>query len=152
MPPPSSASPPKAAASAAPNRGRLSSLLWTHDNIQPRLELISRTGSLLRLKQTVGDQCRSTATVANTVAKPLDNACPVRTALEYRPSLRPVMDGLGRCAHSYGSDGHRLVIQEQPAPSRDIRGMILDGGQSEHAKSPGRELRQTMNQDALENH
>src|SRR6185437_8905866 len=27
------------------------------------------------------------------------------TTLEYRPSPRPVTDGPGRCAHSYGSEG-----------------------------------------------
>jgi hypothetical protein len=54
-------------------------------------------------KQTVEDQRRSIATVANAVAKPLDNACPRWTTLEYRPSPRPVTDGPGRFAHSYGS-------------------------------------------------
>ena len=58
-------------------------------------------------KQTVGDQRRSDATVANTVAKPLDSDRRTWTTLEYRPSLRPVTDGPGRCAHSYGSDARR---------------------------------------------
>ena len=43
-------------------------------------------------------------TAANTAAKPLDNACPVRTSLECRPSTRTATDGPGRCAYSYGSD------------------------------------------------
>jgi hypothetical protein len=42
---------------------------------------------------------------ANTAAKPLDNACPVRATLECRPSVGPATDGPGRCACSYGSDG-----------------------------------------------
>ena len=56
-------------------------------------------------KQTVGDQHRGAATVAKTVAKPLNSTRRTWTTLEYRPSLRPVTDGLGRCAHSYGSEG-----------------------------------------------
>ena len=44
-------------------------------------------------------------TVAKTVAKPLDGARRMWTTLEYRPSPRPVADGPGRLAHSYGSDG-----------------------------------------------
>ena len=42
-----------------------------------------------------------------TVAKPLDNARRAWATLEYRPSLRPVTDGPGRLAHSYGSAGRR---------------------------------------------
>jgi hypothetical protein len=64
----------------------------------------SNLGYVRPEKQTVGDQRRSGATVANTVAKPLDGARRMWTTLEYRPSLRPVTDGLGRLAHSYGSD------------------------------------------------
>jgi hypothetical protein len=56
-------------------------------------------------KRTVGTGTASAATVANTVAKPLDNACPVRTTLECRPSTRTAADGPGRFAHSYGSEG-----------------------------------------------
>ena len=52
-------------------------------------------------KQTVEDQCRSAATVA----KPLNNTRRTWTTLEYRPSLRPLTDGPGRRAHSYGSEG-----------------------------------------------
>jgi hypothetical protein len=58
-------------------------------------------------KQTVEDHHRSAATVAKTVAKPLDGARRTWTTLEYRPSLRPVTDGPGRVAHSYGSDAPR---------------------------------------------
>ena len=43
-------------------------------------------------KQTVEDQRRSAATVANTVARPLDSARRNWTTLKYRPSLRPVTD------------------------------------------------------------
>jgi hypothetical protein len=42
--------------------------------------------------------------VANTVAKPLDKARPVRTAVEFPSSARTATDGPGRCPHSYGSD------------------------------------------------
>jgi hypothetical protein len=56
-------------------------------------------------KQTVEDQRRFAATVAKTVAKPLNNTRRTWTTLEYRPSPRPVTDGPGRCAHPYGSDG-----------------------------------------------
>jgi len=41
--------------------------------------------------------------VANTVAKPPDNGRRMQTEVEYRPSTPAVMDGPGRCAHSYGS-------------------------------------------------
>jgi hypothetical protein len=44
-------------------------------------------------KQTVGNQHQGAVTVANTVAKPLDNACPVQTTLEYRPIARTATDG-----------------------------------------------------------
>jgi hypothetical protein len=49
-------------------------------------------------------------TTANTAAKPLDNASPVQTSLECRPSTRTGTDGPGRCTHSYGSDGLLLVL------------------------------------------
>jgi hypothetical protein len=47
-------------------------------------------------KQTVEDQRRSAATVAKTVAKPLNNTRRTWTTLEYRPSSRPLTDGPGR--------------------------------------------------------
>jgi hypothetical protein len=59
------------------------------------------------LKTRVGDQRRSVATVAKTVAEALNSTRRTWTTLEYRPSLRPVTDGPGRCAHSYGSDCRR---------------------------------------------
>ena len=40
-------------------------------------------------------------------AKPLDGTRRMWTTLEYWPSPRPVMDGPGRLAHSYGSEGSR---------------------------------------------
>jgi hypothetical protein len=52
-------------------------------------------------KQTVEDQRRSAATVA----RPLNNTRRTWTTLEYRPGPRPVTDGPGRLAHSYGSEG-----------------------------------------------
>jgi hypothetical protein len=51
------------------------------------------------------------ATVANTVAKPLDKARPMRTAVECPPSTGTAMDGPGRCAHSYGSESWRVGPQ-----------------------------------------
>jgi hypothetical protein len=50
---------------------------------------------------------RSTATAANTAAKPLDNTSPEWTAVECRPSARTAVDGSGRCAYSYGSGGQK---------------------------------------------
>src|SRR6266568_9311924 len=64
-------------------------------------------------KRTVGTNTASAATVANTVAKPLDNACPVRTTLECRPSTRTATDGSGRCAHSYGSEGYARGVPDR---------------------------------------
>jgi hypothetical protein len=58
-----------------------------------------------RPEKTVEIDARTAATVANTVAKPSDNACRAWTALECRPRPWPAMDGPGRCAHSYGSEG-----------------------------------------------
>jgi hypothetical protein len=56
---------------------------------------------------TVGDHRRSAATVA----EPLDGARHTWTTLEYRPSLRPVTDGPGRVAHSYGTDALIPVVR-----------------------------------------
>jgi len=82
----------------------------TGDQQRPATAHNSRTihvnlGYVRPQKQTVEDQCRPAVTAANTAAKPLDNACPVRTILECRPSVRLAMDGPGRCAYSYGSEG-----------------------------------------------
>jgi hypothetical protein len=46
----------------------------------------------------IEDQRQSVMTVANTVAKPLDKARPMRTPVEYPPSARTAMDGPGRLA------------------------------------------------------
>jgi hypothetical protein len=78
-------------------------------------------------KHTVGDQRRSAAIVARTVAKPLNSTRRTWTTLEYRPSLRPLTDGPGRLAHSYGSEGCSLgcsspqcnTIQARPAERVD---------------------------------
>ena len=84
-------------------------------------------------KQTVEDQRRSAATVANTVAKPLNNTRRTWTTLEYRPSPRPVTDGPGRLAHSYGSEGSRMAAEEPAAlrcphcPRREVSGMAGPG-------------------------
>src|SRR5215471_2971308 len=51
--------------------------------------------------QTVENQRQG----AMTVAKPLDKARPIRTAVECRPSAATATDGPGRCAHSYESGG-----------------------------------------------
>jgi len=58
-------------------------------------------------KQTVEEQRRTAATVAKTVAKPLENARRTWTTLKYRPSARTATDGSGQLAHSYGSEGWR---------------------------------------------
>jgi hypothetical protein len=56
---------------------------------------------------------------ATTVAKPLDDARRTWTTLEYRPSPRPVTDGPGRLAHSYGSEGRGQLGEGY---ARDERG------------------------------
>jgi hypothetical protein len=71
-------------------------------------------------KQTVEDQCRSAATVAKTAAKPLNNTRRTWTTLEYRPSPRPVTDGPGRLAHSYGSDAPRSKARTNCVPDRPV--------------------------------
>ena len=53
----------------------------------------------------IEDHSRPALTVAKTVAMTADNACSVRTTLECWPSTETAMDGPGRCAHSYGSEG-----------------------------------------------
>jgi len=52
-------------------------------------------------RRAVEDQCRSAATAA----KPLDNPGREWTAAECRPSAQTAMDGPGRLASAYGSDG-----------------------------------------------
>ena len=52
---------------------------------------------------------RSTATAANTAAKPLDNTGPGQTAMKCRPSAQTAMDGTGRLASAYGSSGSRVA-------------------------------------------
>jgi hypothetical protein len=42
---------------------------------------------------------------ANTAATTADNVGRAWTAVEYRPSTRTTMDGPGRSAHYYGSEG-----------------------------------------------
>jgi hypothetical protein len=44
-------------------------------------------------------------TVANTVAKPLDGIGHAPTTLEYRPRAPTRLDGPGRFAQNYGSEG-----------------------------------------------
>jgi hypothetical protein len=61
------------------------------------------------------------ATVADTVAKPLDGARRTWTTLEYRPSPRLVTDGPGRCAYSYGSEGRaRHLADEADDPAMPL--------------------------------
>ena len=61
----------------------------------------------------------SASTVAKTVAMTADNACSVRTTLECWPSTETAMDGPGRCAHSYGSEGQGHVpTRARPSPPR----------------------------------
>jgi hypothetical protein len=105
-------------------------------------------------KQTIEDQRRSAATVAKTVAKPLDGARRTWTTLEYRPSLRPVTDGPGRLAHSYGSEGRGGRVEPETSldRARDIRGIILLDEQPPSAEKPGSSGNDTRTTDALENH
>ena len=46
------------------------------------------------------------STVANTAAKPTASYRREATSLEHRPRRRPLLDGRGRLAHSYGLEGH----------------------------------------------
>ena len=74
-------------------------------------------------KQTVEDQRHSAATVA----KPLNNTRRTRTTLESRPSPRPVTDGPGRLAHSYGSEGwgfESLRARPGQSPFRVRKGLF----------------------------
>jgi hypothetical protein len=83
---------PCAAPCPAPSGIRLRCRGWLDLHAGPRLADGRRSGP-------------SAVTAANTAAKPLDNACPVRTTLECRPSTRTTTDGPGRYAYSYGSEG-----------------------------------------------
>jgi hypothetical protein len=58
------------------------------------------------------EEIDSRTTVANTVAKPLDDACQAWTSLEHRPRAPTRLDGLGRLARNYGSDGRHSVTSE----------------------------------------
>src|SRR5580700_10423696 len=49
----------------------------------------------IRPEKTVEDQRQGGVAVANTVAKPLDKARPMRTAVEYRPSAATATGGPG---------------------------------------------------------
>ena len=55
-------------------------------------------------------QSHQAATVANTVAETLDSARRTWAIPEYRSSPRPVTDGPGQCAHSYGSEGEVAAV------------------------------------------
>ena len=83
-------------------------------------------------KQTGEDKRRSIATVAKTVAKPLDGARRTLTTLECRPSAQTTADDPGRLAHFYGSDAHpgkrvaplmpdRPVVSHWPEPAGQAR-------------------------------
>ena len=75
-------------------------------------------------KQTVEDQGRSATTVAKTVAKPLNSTRRTWTTLEYRPSPRPVTDGPGRLAHSYGSEGWGFESLRARHASAQVRALF----------------------------
>ena len=93
-------------------------------------------------KQTVGDQHRGAATVAKTVAKPLNSTRRTWTTLEYRPSLRPVTDGPGRYAHSYGSEGWGFEsLRARPAHrpvARPAAGFLVALGATGTRQPPNR--------------
>jgi hypothetical protein len=63
--------------------------------------------------QAVGDQRRVAATVAKTVAKPLNSTRHTWTTLEYRPSPQTPTDGPGRLAHSCGSEGRARRVPDE---------------------------------------
>ena len=59
----------------------------------------------------------SAVTAANAVAKPLDKARPMRTAVECPSSTRTATDGPGPCGHSHGSEGWGFESLRAPARS-----------------------------------
>jgi hypothetical protein len=79
--------------------------LYPTPTLVRRLEVFASSGYVRLEKQTVEDHRRGTATVANTVAKPLDKARPMRTAVECPPSARTATNGPRRLAQAYGSRG-----------------------------------------------
>jgi len=67
-------------------------------------------------------------TVANTVAKPLDDACQVWTTLEHRPWAPTPLGDPGRLAQNYGSEGWGFEsLRARPAqrPSRPSAAAFL---------------------------
>jgi hypothetical protein len=93
-------------------------------------------------KQTIEDHRRSAATVAKTVAKPLDSDRRTWTTLEYRASLRPVTDDPGRPAHSHGSEGwgFESLRARLAQPARTTHRTSKAGGQVRHGSGQGRSL------------
>ena len=81
----------------------------------------------------VENRSRTASTAANAAARRLDNACPIRTTVECRPSAQTAMDGPGRLASAYGSEGSRMAAEEPAAlrcphcPRREVSGMAGPG-------------------------
>jgi hypothetical protein len=63
----------------------------TREQMQPTLGSDYPNRQTATPERTVEERSRSTVTAAHTAAKPLDNACRVRTTLEYQEQcLKPV--------------------------------------------------------------
>jgi hypothetical protein len=67
-------------------------------------------------------------TVANTVAKPLDDVCHAPTTLEHRPRVATRLDDRGRLAQNYGLEGRARHVPE----TQEIVGKQEDGHRSAH--------------------
>ena len=79
----------------------------------------------------------SAATAANTAAMTADNACHGWTALEHRPSPQTATNGLGRLAHSYGSDVPRSKRVPVACPiGRSTRGTYGHSRTARYTGSP----------------
>ncbi len=69
------------------------------------------------------------ATAAETAAMPMVNYRRRTTRLEYRPSRQPPLDGLGRPAHAYGSQGRARHVPDQvvgQGSSRPLADRLID--------------------------
>jgi hypothetical protein len=74
------------------------------------------------------EEIDSRTTVANTVAKPLDDACQAWTCLEHRPRAPTRLDGLGRLARNYGLEGRARHVPE----TQELVRKRKDGHRSAH--------------------
>ena len=80
-------------------------------------------------------------TAANTAALTADNTCQLWTTVEYRPSARTAVDGPGRCAHYYGSEGRARRVPDQAVDrgsSRSLRDSTASIATCFDAREPSR--------------